>query len=1298
MQQGMLYMSISATPGAGYYIEQAVCAIAHPLDEAAFAAAWREVFRHYPVFATEFSWERLARAEQRVRPDVELPFAVNDLSATAPEERAARLDAFLAEDRQRGFALNEAPLTRVSLLRWTPESYHCVWTVHHTIADGRAMAYVLRQVFALYDARQAGGDHALPDLPPFRDYAEAVSAEPSDEAAAFWKTYLDGYSEPAALPLPAPAETPETPGIGAEALVLPEALVPALESLAADTGSTLGTIVQAAWAVVISRYSQKSDVAFGVTKAVRHLPSAPPDAVGMYINTLPLRVNVDDDAPLRDWLGQVRERWTALRPREQDALSRIQAWSPLRGGTPLFNSVLVFENGSIDRLVKSRGGDWSGRAFKLHERTPGALTLAVYAGERIELTAEYDDALYRAPDIARLLRHIGAVLAGMATAPDAAVGSLPLLSDAERRVLLIERQPPPFAPPEGSVMEWFAKAAAANLGKPALMHDGQVLSYAELDARARAFADSLRALGAGPGKFVGLSAPRSIEVMVGLLGILRAGAAYVPIDPAYPEERLNYLCEDAGITLMATVRSLAGVWEDRVARVLYLDEPDSWPAGAPGEAATAPEDPAYVIYTSGTTGKPKGVVVHHAALAAFASGAFAAYGMRADDRMLQFSSLSFDAAVEEIFLSLCHGLTLVLRTDAMLASPPVFYEACEAAGVTMLDMPTAFWNILAGEMARSKPPACVRGALIGGEAVRPDALAQWRAGVPEGVTLINTYGPTEATVVAAAAVLDHEDAAEVPIGRPLPGATTYVLDARLRLVPDGLPGELYIGGPQVALGYHGRPDLTAERFLPNPFGEGRLYKSGDRVRYRDDGQLVYLGRQDRQIKLRGFRVELDEVEAFLRSCGGVKDAAVTVHESAPGVQRMAGYVVPEDPAALETIAEACRAEAAERMPEYMRPSVLVALERLPLNNSGKVDYKALPAPESSDADVDEDDAPRGDTEWRMAKLWGKVLGLRHVGRNDNFFEIGGHSLQGVILLSHIERRFGRRLPPLRLYQAPTVAALSRIVDEEEGAPPRVALHPIQPKGSRVPMFFVGSTDLLPAIKDTLGPDQPLFSLNIFGLQEDDGGYTFKNVADIAAMFIEEVRACQPHGPYALGGYCRDTMVAYEMARQLTAAGDEVRLVAMVDIFWDTGHTYGTWQRHWRNFQMMGLGYLAAKWKEKVKTTREAITRFTSRRAKERAGGQAAALPMQHRHALFVNAYYDSILDYEPQPYDGSITVYMATEWGLRDTPRWKQLCAGGVAIREVEACHFNIWHSPQAERLGAAMRDDLIAVSGDSCA
>jgi amino acid adenylation domain-containing protein len=1852
MQQGMLYMSLSSPPEAGYYVEQVLCAIAHPLDQGAFIEAWRRVYRQYPVLSTAFSWEGQTEVRQALHPTAELPIHTETWPAEGDVE--ARLREWLIRDRRKGFRLDRPPLTRLTLIALADGSHRCVWTIHHAIADGRAMAFVLQCVFRAYDALCRGDEVHLPAVAPFLDYAKTFEAAPPAGAQPFWEAQLGDFAEALELPLPAPPEETggPTPGFASVERRLAPEVRTALDGLAAATGTTLGTLVQTAWALLLHRYTGSEDIVFGATKSVRHGLHDGAEALGLYINTLPFRVTIAGAAPVEALVRDVRERWCALRPHEHTPLSRIQAWSAAPGGTPLFHSVLVFERDTLDGLVKSNGGNWAGREFTLHECTPNPLTVAVYAQPRMLLTAEYDSARYDEASMARMLGHLETLLRGMAESPGQLPALLPLLTPEEHDQLFRAWQPRAWRTRFDSVVSRFAWAAAGRPHHPALEHEGQAMTYAELDMRSRAVAGHLASLGVCPGAHVGLCVPRSFDLIVGLLGVLRAGGAYVPIDPGYPEERMRFIAADAGIEIMLTVQSLHPKWEGKVATVVCLDTPGPAVHAAHEIAGVAaPGDVAYVIYTSGSTGQPKGVLVHHEALAAFVHGATATYGVDSTGRMLQFASPSFDAAVEEIFLALCNGMTLVLRTEAMLATADRFFEACNETGVTILDLPTAFWHVLVDGLGTAPFPPRVHTVIIGGEAARAGQVARWKEYVPETVQLLNTYGPTETTVVATCAGLHLLPDVDVPIGRPLPGATAHVLDPHQQPVPVGLPGELCVGGPQVALGYHGRDELTQERFIASPFREGeRLYRTGDKVCWRPDGQLVYLGRFDRQVKLRGYRIELDGIESVLRELPAVRDAAVKVVELAEGQQLLAAYVAPVAAADLESVAGDARKWATERLPDYMRPAVCVPMDKLPMLPSGKVDYRSLPAPQMEaglflappetpeeerlaalwmdvlrlpavsceddffdlgghsllavqlaarirqvfqvdvslqdiftlstvrklarhigqqpklaatagpmqpaprqgvapltfdqqilwlfeqvypgtqsylipvafrlrgplrvelleqalteivarheslrtvfrlqgdspaqwvkpagpfgltkhilpfspvdereirrwlslqackpidieegppfrgdllaaapedhvlclvmhhlvadgwsvgvlvremnllygalaagqasqltplplqfgdyahwqrshfdaasspavaywtkqlasppqritwppllhDAGTDPrqgaqypiridrdsvsrlaaagkergtslfmkllalfgvlieryagapdllagvvsanrgrleleplvgffistlpvricpgeantfaalltqvkravldaqthqdipfetlrritretDDAPflqtlflmqtmdipqlelpgvtsqtlnidmgkaltdltlelyetddglagwfeystsyfsrdsvarlavlyqrlidaaaampdlpldrlphyeavrtplldsapevwvvppaprrlvaargaqpagtgerpRGEIEEQMAGLWQEVLRVPVIHRHDNFFRIGGHSLLAIILLQQIERRFRKRLAPVHIYQAPTVAALSKLL-QRAGEEPRRALHTIQPDGARMPLFFVGSTDLLPAIQGAFGNDHPLHSLNIFGLQKRDGGSPFSSLEDVAALFIEEMRACQPEGPYALGGYCRDTMVAFEMARQLRAAGQEVAHLALVDVYWDTMHTYSTWYRHLRNVMRMGPAYLAEKWGRRLKFLREQFNRRRSRRAAKISQVRGDGLPHDHRNTLFINDYYDAVVAYEPKPYEGKVSIYMASEWGLTDVPGWKNLAAGGAEILVFDACHFNIWRSPQAERLGTLLRAELDKVS-----
>jgi amino acid adenylation domain-containing protein len=659
-------------------------------------------------------------------------------------------------------------------------------------------------------------------------------------------------------------------------------------------------------------------------------------------------------------------------------------------------------------------------------------------------------------------------------------------------------------------------------------------------------------------------------LIVALLGVLKAGGAYLPLDPAYPPDRLAFMLEDSGAQLVLTRERLRHLFPTTGAAVLCLDAAgrvdagageDPAPVAAESPGPVSPDSLAYVIYTSGSTGRPKGVMIQHRSLACYVRTVEREWALQPGDRVLQFISISFDMSVEEIFPCLALGATLVLRTEGMIDSVAGFLDACGARAVTVLVLPTAYWHEVASAIAReglTLPPS-VRLVYFGGDKALPERVSGWRAHVSPDVRLVNSYGPTEATVTvtmhdlaaAAGGAPDAEPAGrEVPLGRPLPNVQLYVLDGYGQPAPVGVPGELHIGGVMLARGYLRRPGLTAERFVPDPFGAapgGRLYRTGDLVRARADGALEFLGRADHQVKVRGFRVELGEVEAALARHPAVRDLAVVAREGPPGERRLVAYLL-ADPAALPPAA--ARRFLAGRLPDYMIPAHFVVLPRLPLTPNGKLDRRALPPPdEGRDDGAALPAAPRTALEARLVGLWEELLGVRPVGVTDSFFDLGGHSLLALRLITRLRDSLGRELPLATLLRAPTVERLAAAL-EQTGAPPASGspLVPIQPNGSRAALFLVhpsgGGVLCYADLARALGEDQPVYGLQSRGL--DDDRLPYASVEDMVAAYAEAIRAVQPRGPYLVGGWSLGGVIAFELARRLRRQGEPVPLLALLD--------------------------------------------------------------------------------------------------------------------------------------------------------
>ena len=636
------------------------------------------------------------------------------------------------------------------------------------------------------------------------------------------------------------------------------------------------------------------------------------------------------------------------------------------------------------------------------------------------------------------------LLESIAANPEERIETLPLLTEAEKKQLVVEWNNTSIYYPGGlCVHEMFEAQVENNPDAVAVVYEGQELTYRELNSRANQLARFLHKLGVGPEVLVGICVDRSLEMLVGLLGILKAGGAYVPMDPAYPQERLKLMLEDANIAVLLTQKRHRAELPLQKARLVCLDT--DWDDIAcesyenPANRATL-NNAAYVIYTSGSTGKPKGVIVEHKSLANYTRAAISQYGIKPSARVLQFASISFDASAEEIYPCLAQGATLVLRTDEMLSSVRDFLHTCEEWKLTVLSLPTIYWHeLIQGlETEDLKMPDTIRLVIIGGEKASSERLMRWNKQGDTQVRLLNTYGPTEATVVATMCDLTHtvprDGLEQIPIGQPMPNVQTYIMDSHLQPVPIGVPGELYIGGNGLARGYLNRPELTAEKFIPNPFkGQPgtRLYKTGDLARYLPDGNIEFMGRIDLQVKIRGFRIELGEIETVLRQHPAVRETAAVAQEDQRGNKRLVAYVVFNQNAAILT--SELRSFLKLKIPDYMMPSAFVVLDSLPLTPSGKLDRRALPAPDSErPGEEDSYVAPRTPIEEVLTGIWCEILGLKQVGIHDNFFELGGHSLLATQVMSRLRKVFEIEIPLRTLFESPTVEKLAVSLLQREG--------------------------------------------------------------------------------------------------------------------------------------------------------------------------------------------------------------------------------------------------------------------------
>jgi amino acid adenylation domain-containing protein len=1020
MQAGMLFHTLSGRD-PGVDIQQQIATLREPLDKARFLRAWQRVAERHPILRSRFRWKGVAEPVQDVVDRVQIPVERFDWRALAEAERHRRFQALLDHDRARGFDLGQAPLMRLTLVRAAELEHRVLVTNHHILLDGCSKVLLLQEVFDFYEASLRGGDADLPLPRPYRNYIQWLRGLDYDSAKAYWQGALSGFRASTPLVVARDREAEQVTGsvYGAHETRLSAALTSALRERAREASVTLNTLLQGAWALLLHRYSGEPDIVFGATRACRKSAvGGADDMLGLFINTLPIRVSIDPESELVPWLQQLHAQQVALREFEHTPLVKVQGWSEVPRGMPLFESILVFEHRTLDARLRAPGGAWTKRSFRYRGQTTYPLTVMAFGDDQLLLQFAYSRRRFEDDDVARMLGHLQTLLEAMAARPHSRLKDLRLLTDAEKQQLLVEWNDTRTDYPRGKcIHELFEEQAARTPDAVAVEYEGRHLRYGELNARANQLARYLARHGVGPDVPVALFLERSLEMLVGIVGILKAGGAYVPIDPAYPKERLGYILEESKSPVVLTQESLVDGLPSFAGHSIRLDADWAEIAREPEEnpvTQVKPEHLAYVLFTSGSTGRPKGVALEHRSAATFVQWGMRVFTPRELAGVLFSTSVCFDLSVFEIFVTLSAGGKVIVARNALhLPTLP------EKDAVTLINtVPSAIAELL----RMGAVPASVKTVNLAGEALSDMLVEQIYANTNVD-KVYNLYGPTETTTYSTYTLVRR--GCPVTIGRPIADTQCYILDASRNPVPIGVMGELYIAGGGLARGYFARLELTNERFVPNPFSEEsgeRMYRTGDLCRWLPDGNIQYQGRRDHQVKLRGYRIELGEIEATLVGHQAVRQVMAMLREDEPGDKRLVAYVVAEN--APADLVEQLRVHLRASLPDYMVPSAFVVLENLPLTPSGKVDRKALPAPEASQQVKAAYVAPRTPVEEELAQMLCALFGAKRVGVHDNFFELGGHSLTATQFLSRIRARYGVELPIDRFFDDPTISALA----------------------------------------------------------------------------------------------------------------------------------------------------------------------------------------------------------------------------------------------------------------------------------
>lgn len=1050
-----------------------------------------------------------------------------------------------------------------------------------------------------------------------------------------------------------------TPVMERVALAVDPSVLDTIARLAEASGCTLEAALVAAFQVLLARYSGQEQVAVALRERV-------------------VRSDLAGDPTFTELLRGVHQAMRGSGDRHTPPPHTQPAVvGPRRpgGGAPFFPHVLGY-------------GDDAGSATVEHE-----LKVRVDAAGGV---VEFDRQLFSAETAAAIAGHLQVLLEEIGADPDRPVSELRLIDDRERRLLVDDWNDTAGDLPPTTVHQLVEEQAQRHPDALAVGDRTGWLTYRELNRRANQVAHHLRRLGVDTESLVGISLTRGSAMVVAMLGVLKAGGAYVPLDPEYPADRVAFMLDDAGAAVLITESALLTRLPDHDAQVVCLDRDAAALAAEPHDnpdSGAGPGTLAYAIYTSGSTGRPKGVLVEHRGIVSLVCWARATFSRHELERVLASTSMCFDLSVFEVFVPLTGGTSVYVANDLLAVD-------WRAAAPTLINTVP---SVLAAVLGDRNLPESVVTVNLAGEPLGRD-LVRATLARSSAQRVFNLYGPSETTVYCTAAVIDAsaEDGERVPIGRPVANTDIYLLDAHRQLVPRGATGEIYIGGAGLARGYLNRPDLTAERFVDHPFRPGqRLYRSGDLGRYRADGTIDFFGRVDDQVKIRGFRIEPAEIEAALLSHRGVAQAAVVTREDSPGQRRLVGYLVAAPASAPASAPDAAelRAHLARTLPDYMIPSALVYLDALPRNPSGKLDRRALPAPETRPADVAASAEPRTATEVALAQIWADVLRLPKVGVDDDFFELGGHSLLAAEMVTRVEQTFRRKLPVTLVLQAATIRALAVVLDAEDSGQVWRSVFPIRPGavgGARPPLFCLhglagdvtGYRHLLPY----LGPDQPLYGIQCVGLDGDRPPYT--RVEEMAAHYISEIRAVQPEGPYLLAGICFGALVAYEMAHQLTTFyGVEVALVALVDptplptrtVAEQLRRRVAKFRRVAPGERNMFLAETAAIVTGVARVTAWGVV--VERRIR-------LGRPVPRNHLAMEAVNIKATLAYTPPAYPGPIVLYRSEGLATHDEEdralAWGSLSGPNIVLVDVAGCsHESLFTEPYIRVVAEHLRESI---------
>ncbi|MBT8390660.1 MAG: amino acid adenylation domain-containing protein [Ignavibacteriaceae bacterium] len=1308
-QQESLWFVDQLEPGRAIYNLPLCLKVEGKLNIPALEKSLSIVIKRHEALRTCFDTVN-GEVSQIIYASVDFKVRVVDLSNSPNDEIFEKALSLASDEVRTSFNLKKSPLFRCKIIKLDDLNHLLTFTFHHIIFDGWSVGIFIKELSALYN-NIIIGDNSLPDELPlqFADFTiwqrEWFKSEDKQKQLNFWKDELKDSNTSTALPCDFIRPAVLSYNGDLIKFKLPFDLVEQLKSLSLSQGCTLFMTFLSALQVLFYHYSEQDDISIASANVIRNSEELE-NLIGFFINPVVFRSSISKDLSFNDLLIRVREKSLNIFDNQDIPFDKlVEEIQPKRelNQNPLFQIMFsllptmpeyesIFVDLKVEPVQVGTGTSKFDLLIELRESKTGT-----------EGFIEYPTDLFKAETIKRMIDHFEIVLREIISDPDKNISDYSLLSLEEIKFLDSINSTEVMHSGPQCLHKLFEEQVKSAGTKVAVEFEGKTLTYTELNSRANQLANYLLKTGVEPNALVGICVERSLDMIIGLLGILKAGAAYVPMDPSFPQERLRYMLEDAEIRTLLTQEHLLTIFPNSACKKMCIDK--EWDK-VQRESTDNPVrliEPtrlAYVIYTSGSTGRPKGVMIDHSAAANFLISMQKEPGITKNDVLLAVTTVSFDISVLEIFLPLISGAKVVLAGRNETSDGNSLLRLIDQTNATVMQATPSTWKLLieAGWKRTAKFKI-----LCGGEALHRDLANKILECSEE---LWNMYGPTETTVWSAVKKIEPGDDA-VFIGLPINNTQFYILDKELNRVPIGVPGELFIGGDGLARGYLNRPELTNEKFIDNPIGKpgSKLYRTGDLTRFKNNGDIEFLGRMDFQVKVRGFRIELEEIENILANLKSVKEVVVVAREDANLDKRLVAYIVPLDKQEIKL--GDLREFLKEKLPEYMIPSLFVTMDKFPLTPNAKIDRKALPEPDTSKLETESKYiAPRDELELQLAAIWQKALGVKNIGINDNFFELGGHSLLAAKLFSQIEKKIGKNLPLATLFLAPTIGQIAEILRSKDWQQTWSSLVPIQTKGMKPPLFlFHGAEGNVLLYKDLayyLGEDQPVYGFQSKGLDGKEDLVT--QFDQMAANYISEMKKVQQDGPYLLGGYCMGGAIAYEVAQQLKQGGDEVALIAMLEAynFQATPPSFPLYQKIYHYIQHIGfqIGNIILSSSEnrsryfKDKTQLE-LSRYKvkfnilwSKLTRKLAIGNG----LTYTHLMIDKINDKAQADYIPKKYDGKVILFKPKRYysGLNDTSfGWGELASHGIETIEMPINPRGILNEPFVRDLAKNLKTEI---------